>query len=256
MDAVTDFALVTGAGSGIGAALAVELSTRGVGVILVGRRREALDQTRASLPAGAPAWVMPADIAEATDREGLVASVTQRLEALGQRLRYLVHNAGIGEPAAGFEAMEPDDLTQALAVNVTAPLALTQQFMPALRQVQDARVLFVGAGIADRPQPGTGSYGISKKALARLFEQLQADFAWAGADDWPALALFQPGLVDTTGLQDHLAAARSCGLPHTGYLDYALTSGQARAPETVARAMADALIAMPVTDFSGATLRP
>ena len=253
---MTDLALVTGAGSGIGAALAVELSTRGVGVILVGRRREALARTQASLSAGSPAWVMPADIAEATDREGLVASVTQRLEAPSHRLRYLVHNAGIGEPAAGFEAMDPHDLTQALAVNVTAPLALTQQFMPAFRQAEGARVLFVGAGIADRPQPGTGSYGISKKALARLFEQLQADFAWAGADDWPALALFQPGLVDTTGLQDHLVAARSCGLPHTGYLDHALASGQARGPETVARAMADALIAMPVTEFSGATLRP
>ena len=92
-------------------------------------------------------------------------------------------------------------------MNVTAPLALTQAFLPSLRRAAPARILLVGAGIADRAQPGTGIYGITKKALARLFEQMITDFEHEGRADLPAVALFQPGLVDTEGLRDHIAAA-------------------------------------------------
>ncbi|KAF0280422.1 SDR family oxidoreductase [Spiribacter aquaticus] len=255
MNVASDVAVITGAGSGIGAALAVELADRGLSVALIGRRRDALERTCASLPEGATGFVLPGDIAIRDDRQRLITKLGERLEPTGARLRYLVHNAGVGEPATGIEGIDPDDLAQALAVNVTAPLALTQGLLPLLRAAYPSRVLMVGAGIADRPQPGTGSYGISKKALARLFEQLTMEFARSAVTE-PDVALFQPGLVDTPGIRTHLEAARRCGLPHVDYLDQALAAGQSRSAEAVAGAMAEALIDMSTEHFAGAVLRP
>ena len=250
-----DWALITGAGTGIGAALAQALAARGVGVVLVGRRQACLEAVRERLCPHAPALVVPTDIASAEDRARLLEAVEGRLKDEGGRLRHLVHNAGIGTPSRDFARTDPAELERAFAVNVTAPLALTQAFLPLLRRAAPARVLLVGAGIADRAQPGTGIYGITKKALARLFEQMVTDFAHEGAADLPAVALFQPGLVDTEGLRDHIAAADACGLPHGPWLDAALAQGQARGPEAVAEMMAAALRDTSGMDFHGQVLR-
>ena len=251
-----DWALITGAGSGIGAALAQALSARGVGVVLVGRRQARLEAVRERLGSHAPALVVPTDIASAEDRARLLATVDERLTAERGRLRHLVHNAGIGTPSRDFARTDPAELERAFAVNVTAPLALTQAFLPALCRAAPARILLVGAGIADRAQPGTGIYGITKKALARLFEQMITDFEHEGRADLPAVALFQPGLVDTEGLRDHIAAAQACDLPHAAWLETALEQRQARSPEEVADAMAAALLDLPHAGFHGQVLRP
>ena len=95
----TDWALITGAGSGIGAALAQALAARGVGVVLVGRRQARLDAVRARLGPSAPALIVPADIASAEDRARVLEAVDTRLSSEGGRLRHLVHNAGIGTPS-------------------------------------------------------------------------------------------------------------------------------------------------------------
>jgi len=255
MNATSDWAVITGAGSGMGAALAVELAGRGVDLALIGRRRSALEHTRAALPGTVTSLVIPADIARSKDRRSVVERIDEWVAAEAGRLRYLVHNAGVGEPASGIECMHPDDLETALAVNVTAPLALTQGLLPLLRAALPSRVLMVGAGVADHAQPGTGSYGISKKALTRLFEQMQVDFAHSATRE-PDIALFQPGLVDTPGIRMHLEAARRCGLPHVDYLDQALSAGRCRSPRAVGRAMAEALTDTSSEEFAGATLRP
>lgn len=253
MSPPADWALVTGAGSGIGAALAQTLSARGVGVVLVGRRGDRLCAMQQRL--AADALVVPADIASAQDRARLLAAVEARLATEGGKLRHLVHNAGIGPPSPDFAGTDPAGLERAFAVNVNAPLALTQAFLPALRRAAPARILMVGAGIADRAQPGTGIYGITKKALARLFEQMVTDFSHEDHTDLPAVALFQPGLVETEGLREHVAAAQACDLPHAAWLDEALRDGQARNAAEVADAMAATLLELPSKDFHGQVLR-
>ncbi|RFU13875.1 SDR family oxidoreductase [Rhodobacteraceae bacterium W635] len=254
MSRPADWALITGAGSGIGAALAQALSARGVGVVLVGRRADRLRAVQERL--AADALVVPADIASAQDRALLLTAVEARLTTGGGKLRHLVHNAGIGPPSPDFAGTDPAELERAFALNVTAPLALTQAFLPALRRAAPARILMVGAGIADRAQPGTGIYGITKKALARLFEQMVTDFAHEAHTDLPAVALFQPGLVETEGLRDHVAAAQACDLPHAAWLDAALRDGQARNAAEVADAMTAILLELPSDDFNGQVLRP
>ena len=251
-----DWALVTGAGSGIGAALAKALAARGHGVVLVGRREANLSAVARHIGTTAPVLVAPSDIACARDRGALQAMVEERLAAEGGRLRHLVHNAGIGTPSPDLAHTDPAALNEAFTVNVTAPLALTQAFLPALRHAGSARILLVGAGIADRAQPGTGIYGITKKALARLFDQMVTDFAHEARAGTPSVALFQPGLVDTEGLRAHIAAAQACGLPHAAWLAAALEKGEARAASDVAEAMAARLCGSSRDEFHGQVLRP
>ena len=270
-----DWAVVTGAGSGIGAALAAELAARGLAVALVGRRAERLRAVAAGLGC-ATTLVLPADIADAAARARLGAELEARLASDGAGLRLVVHNAGIGDPAPSLAGTEPADLERAFAVNVVAPLALTRAWLAPLRRTAAARVLLVGAGVADRPQPGTGVYGVTKAALARLMRQMVCDLDYesradapaddasradapaddASRGDAPAVALFQPGLVDTEGLRDHLAKARACGLPHADWLAARLSEGAAQQPQTVACAMAVALLERPRAAFHGAVLRP
>lgn len=248
-----EWALITGAGSGIGAALAGELAARGLAVALVGRRAQAL-QAVADARGTDGALCIPADVAKPDDRARVCGELRDSIGPAG--LRHIVHCAGIGDPAPDLAGTDPAHLEAAFAVNVTAPLALTQTLMPDLRRAAPARVLMVGAGIGDRPQPGTGVYGITKAALARLVRQMVVDLDREGAPDSPAVALFQPGLVDTAGIHAHVAAARACGLPHADGLADSLSAGEAtNAPET-ARAMADVLMLLPRDDFHGMTLRP
>lgn len=249
------WAVVTGAGSGIGAALALELGRRGCRTVLVGRRAEALEATQDRLPDPRAAICVRCDLASAPARAQLLEQVVAAIAEQGGELRYLVHNAGVGVPSTDFAAMDVRDLEQALAVNVLAPLALTQGWLPALRASSTrGRVLLIGAGIADRAQPGTGAYGTSKKAQQRLFEQMVVDFG-AESGPNPGVALFRPGIVVTQGLRDHCRLARECGLPHVDYLEGALAAGEAWSAETVARAMTRALLDAGEDAFHGQTLR-
>ena len=249
------WALVTGAGSGIGAALASELAQRGCRLVLVGRRAATLEATRASLADPQAAICCPCDLANAAARGRLIDDVAARLGAAGGDLRCLVHNAGVGVPGPDFAGMACADLGHALAVNVVAPLALTQGWLPLMGAGRpSARILLVGAGIADRPQPGTGAYGISKKAEQRLFEQMVVDFA-AERGPNPRVGLFQPGIVDTAGLREHCRRARACGLPHVDYLESVLDAGNAWTAEAVAHAMSRALLDADEDAFHGQVLR-
>ena len=255
MSGKSDWAVITGAGSGIGAALAHELATRGIGVALVGRRKDRLYNVRDGLGGVSPTLVVPADIARSQDRAYLTQQVSAALAERGGSLKYLVHNAGVGAPSPDFLGMDPEALAQAFAVNVTAPLALSQSLMPHLLAGAPARIMFVGAGIADRPQPGTGIYGITKKALARLFDQILTDFAHEGGPRTPDVAMFQPGMVATEGLRAHVEAARACDLPHAEYLGNAIAEGETRRPEDLASAMAKALVDLASPDYHAHTLR-
>ena len=250
-----DWALITGAGAGIGAALALTLARRGICVALAGRQQARLAAVRDQIAEQVPVCVAPVDIGLAESRARLHETVSNTIAAQDGRLRYLVHNAGIGTPSPDFARTDPVELERAFAVNVTAPLALSQAFLPSLRRAAPSRILLVGAGIADRAQPGTGIYGVAKKALARLFDQMVTDFAHEAQSDLPAVALFQPGMVDTEGLRAHITMAADCGLPHAAWLDAALRKGEARRPAEVAEAMATALIDLPIQQYHGQTLR-
>jgi NAD(P)-dependent dehydrogenase (short-subunit alcohol dehydrogenase family) len=127
--------LVTGAGSGIGRALCVEAAQRGMAVALCGRRRDALEATRALLGSGAVHLIIPADITRPEDRRIIVDRISNERGALD----ILINNAGIVE-GGPLETFDDDALARTFQTNVIAPMALTRDLMSLLIAAKPSRV--------------------------------------------------------------------------------------------------------------------
>ncbi len=179
---VTQRMIVTGGGSGLGRAICQELARRGVEVIAVGRRREALDRTCALDPKKISR--VSADLATPEGRDEVVKAVGD------EPLAGIVHNAGVLEPIGPLAGVRLEDWRHAQAVNVEAPLFLTQALLPNL---QGGRVLHMSSGAAHQGYPGWGSYCTSKAALFMIYRILSQELA----DRDIAVGSVRPGVVDT-----------------------------------------------------------
>ncbi|WP_031523961.1 SDR family NAD(P)-dependent oxidoreductase [Streptomyces sp. NRRL F-5123] len=167
-------AIITGASRGLGRALAAELAGRGWSLVLDGRDAAALRAAAAQLERGAGGGAagdtgavvraVPGDVTDAEHRAALVAGAV----ALGG-VDLLVNNASAlgAEPLVPLAELPPAGLRRALEVNVTAPLALVQEALPALRAASGA-VLNVSSDAAVEAYGDWGGYGASKAALDQL----------------------------------------------------------------------------------------
>jgi NADP-dependent 3-hydroxy acid dehydrogenase YdfG len=124
-------ALITGAGSGIGRAVAVSLGGIGLRVALVGRDRAKLEQTRAGLsePARDTALVVPCDVA---DRAAVAAMAERVLAELGA-IDVLVCNAGTNVRHRSLETLDPADWDRMIATNLTGAYNLVHAVLPGMR---------------------------------------------------------------------------------------------------------------------------
>lgn len=168
-------ALITGAGSGIGRALAVELSHRGAQPILLGRTPQALEDTRARLADPHAAWVLPLDLADAEARAGLSA----RVAALSGRLDLLVNNAGVVS-AGPLSDQDDETWRRMLEVNLLAPMSVTRTLLPLLRASGRGRVVNVGSLFGDIAFPCFAAYSASKFGLRGWSEALRRELAGQG----------------------------------------------------------------------------
>jgi NADP-dependent 3-hydroxy acid dehydrogenase YdfG len=125
-------ALVTGAGSGIGRAIALALDESGLRVALVGRDSAKLDETRAALsePGRAAALVAPCDV---TDRPAVAAMARRVLDVFGS-IDVLVCNAGTNVRTRSLEALDPADWDLMIATNLTGAYNLVHAVLPSMRQ--------------------------------------------------------------------------------------------------------------------------
>jgi NAD(P)-dependent dehydrogenase (short-subunit alcohol dehydrogenase family) len=164
-------AIVTGSGTGIGAATARLLAEQGMTVALAGRRREPLEQVAAEL--GGRGLVVPADLAQ---RDAPAQLVREVLELTGGRLDVVVNNAAafVLRPFGEFTLDEVDSV---LAVNVRAAFFLVQEALPALERSPAACVVNVSSAAARMYRPGQAVYALSKAALEHLTKQLAAELA-------------------------------------------------------------------------------
>jgi len=152
--------LITGAGSGIGRALAVEAAKRGMVTALCGRRKDALEGTLALLGCGQPHLIVPVDITNGVERRQLADHIAQ----IWQGLDVLINNAGVVE-GGSLGDMSDEALGRTFATNVIAPMALTRDFMPLLAVARPSRVVNVGSVFGDIPYPQFSAYSASKFAL-------------------------------------------------------------------------------------------
>ena len=163
------WAVVTGAGSGIGAALSKKLVEKNYSVIGVGRRLKALERTEQDIKQLVSSTrrglfkKLAVDISDKNGRLEILRSIPS-----GDVLSFLVHNAAVGDPSK-VNCIDVDHFRYAMEVNVTAPLALTQLLFPQLESEaneEGGRVLHLGTGVAHQIQIGTGTYGITKSAFS------------------------------------------------------------------------------------------
>lgn len=173
--------IITGAGSGIGRALAHCLAGRGFSVLAVGRQEMTLAETVAFSP---KIQTCCADVSTALGREKIVDAAQNFSEIKG-----LIHNAGVLEPIALLSSLDEHAWRQTFEINLNAPLFLTQDLMT-LKPL--GRVLNIGSGAAYFPIKGWGAYCVSKAALAMLTRCWQEETICS-----PAFACVMPGIADT-----------------------------------------------------------
>jgi NAD(P)-dependent dehydrogenase (short-subunit alcohol dehydrogenase family) len=231
---VASIAIVTGAGSGLGRATALELSASGCIVIAVGRREAALRATAAQ--ASSEIRVVAADVAAAETRARILATL-----APGEFVQYLVHCAGVHaiEP---FETISPAAWREVLSINVDARLFLTLALLPWLDA--GSRILFVGSNSATRARKSATAYCVSQAASRMLHECLKIELADRGIAVTSAL----PSPVATPMLAAQL---RADPIVYPDADDYRRleSAGKLIAPRTVARFYRWLLTAVPADEY-------
>jgi short-subunit dehydrogenase len=182
-------AIVTGASSGIGRAIALELGRHGADVVLLARRADRLGELAAefqSLPGRAE--LVAGDVVDPAVRR---SCIDRAIDAFGG-LDILVNNAGLS--AIGrFQSADSDRLRRIMEVNFFAPAELIRAALPTLKQGRKPIVVNVGSILGRRGIPHSSEYCASKFALRGLSQSLRAELAPQGID----LLVVSPGTTQT-----------------------------------------------------------
>lgn len=185
-------ALVTGAGRGIGRAIALGLAADGARVALLARSVDQLVEvaTAASAAEGS-ALVVPTDVG---DPESVYKAVAAVLAEFGT-VDILINEAAVVAPLGPTVNVDADEWDLAFAVNVAGPLRLTQAVLPGMIERGWGRIANVSSGIAAHPAAmiGMNAYAASKSALEAHTVNLAAELAGTGV----TANVFRPGSVDT-----------------------------------------------------------
>ena len=163
-------AIITGAGSGIGAAVAARLLTRGWRLIITGRREEPL--TRVSV--GSDAIAVPGDVRSEDHSRRLV----ERAENEFGRLDGLVLSAGVSLPGT-VEDTTREVWEEVIGTNLTGPFLLCREALPHLRTSRGA-IVAVGSISATVAGPALAAYGVAKAGLVRLMSSIAVDHGPSG----------------------------------------------------------------------------
>jgi short-subunit dehydrogenase len=182
-------ALVTGASSGIGAALAVTLAREGATVAMCARREDRLAEVYEEVRTLAPASRMWAfDVGDLDAIPGFVARVEGELGGID----VLVNNAGIPKRRR-IPDLSEDDLEEVMRINFFAPVALVRAVLPGMLERDHGRIVNLSSMGAHSMAARVGAYAASKGALELYTEALHLDLLGTGVD----AQLFVPGTSRT-----------------------------------------------------------
>jgi len=164
---------VTGAGSGIGRAVALALLNAGFSVALAGRRPDALEQTIAQAAAGSSSLAVATDVADEASVNGLFRAVIERFG----RLDLLFNNAGVGAPSIAFEELSLEQWNEVVAVNLTGAFLCARAAVRIMKRQrpQGGRIINNGSISAQAPRPQSAPYTATKHAITGLTKSLALD---------------------------------------------------------------------------------
>jgi NAD(P)-dependent dehydrogenase (short-subunit alcohol dehydrogenase family) len=215
-------ALVTGAGAGIGQAIAVALASAGHLIVLAGRRVEALGETAECLPS--PAVILPMD---AADPNSIDLALT-RLGEQGIAVDILVNNAGLMGNSAVVGTGLTRELRRSLDSNLMGPALLCEALVPGMTTRGWGRVVNIASTAGQSAPPGQAPYSVSKAAVIALTKALAVDCAGRGV----TVNAIAPGPVETARYRatkgPDAIRSRAQSIP----------TGQLSRPEDVAQAVA------------------
>ncbi|WEK01115.1 MAG: SDR family NAD(P)-dependent oxidoreductase [Candidatus Sphingomonas phytovorans] len=164
-------AIVTGAGSGIGRAVALALAEAGWRVVLAGRRRDALAGT-----AALSATPMLAVACDVTDAASVDALFDEAIAAFG-RVDLLFNNAGVSAPSLPLDSLEVETIRSLLDVNILGSFLCARAAMRVMKRQEPrgGRIINNGSISADRPRPNSAPYTASKHAITGLTKSIALD---------------------------------------------------------------------------------
>jgi short-subunit dehydrogenase len=182
-------ALVTGAGRGIGKAVATSLARSGCRVVLAARTAAQLQEVQGEIHAsGGDSKIVPADLTRDEDIENLVAE-SQRVYG---SVDFLINNAGWGKrvPVARVKV---EDLDQTLRVNLRAPMLLAKYLLPGMIEKGEGAVINIGSVSGKSGEANGAAYSASKFGLIGFTQSLYEEVREHGIK----VAVIMPGFVDT-----------------------------------------------------------
>jgi short-subunit dehydrogenase len=185
---------ITGASSGIGAAMAQRYAEQGAMLGLVARREDMLMQLAASLPHPEKHRIYPLDV---TDHTALAAAAADFL-AEADGIDVVIANAGISQGTLTEYAEDLPVFERVVAINVTATVATFSPFIAAMKEQaaagnRDCRLVGIGSVAGIRGLPGAGAYSASKAAVISYCESLRVELKPRGIK----VVTIAPGYIDT-----------------------------------------------------------
>jgi NADP-dependent 3-hydroxy acid dehydrogenase YdfG len=229
-------AVVTGAGSGIGKAIALALAKQGATLVLVGRRISMLqDVAREIASCGSKAVSYATDL---SDRDGIDKLTAARSRDFS-RLDILVHSTGLVRLGRIAEA-HADDFLSMFRTNVLAPYLLTQALLPELRQSR-GQVVFINSSVGLTAKPGASQYSATKHALKAVADSLRAE---VNADGIRVLSIYPGRTATPTQEILHTQEGKQ------------YRAGQLLQPEDVAQVVVNALCLPRTAEVTDLQIRP
>jgi NADP-dependent 3-hydroxy acid dehydrogenase YdfG len=188
---MNETAVITGAGSGVGRAVALKLAREGWRLALVGRRAAALEETAqlSDAPDGR-CRIFPCDVGDAS----AVAAMSRQVARAFDRVDVLVYAAGVNAPRRALDVLSLDDYHAMMNTNLNGAYYCVQAFLPAMRARQEGTIVAIVSEAGRQASSKAGpAYVVSKFGLAGLTQSINAEERVRGIR---ACAIF-PGDIDT-----------------------------------------------------------
>lgn len=183
-------ALVTGASRGIGRAIALELARRGATVVAMSRTVESAEALAEDLAqVNDLGWTPIGDVRNYAEVEAAAAGTIERFG----RLDVLVNNAGVIEPIAFLDTVDPGVWAECIMVNLVGALHGCRAALPLMLGRGGGVIINISSGAASSPREGWSAYCASKAGLAMLTQSLTLEFGGRGIMAYG----LRPGVVDT-----------------------------------------------------------
>ena len=201
--------MITGASSGIGRGLAVELARRGAMIGLVARRVELMEEVVHEVEAvGSNALALPADVQDASSMSAAAANLSAELGPVD----ILIANAGIG-PTRDAAQIDAEEIASVINVNVIGASNSVAAVIPEMVERGSGQLVVISSLAAYRGLPKSAAYCASKAAVSAFFESLRLDLEPRGI----AVTIIHPGFIKTP-----LTAGREAQMPFLMELDDAV----------------------------------